>query len=218
MYKLFQMFNLDNGAAFIWIIVLIVFCLEVSLIKEKKSFLADVLLLSIKSKKAKAILLSIPILFLVFVLFVNNTQFLILTGNEEVDLMPPGRYCYYVKATDEKGRTYTLPAEIQKDGTNIKAGSYVYEVYFKNGGYLYFDDKCKLYSDENYIVYGNSTDQNEREWHIEVTDNKTTHPNVTETDTFDFVEFALPFVFEGALLFILIRNLYVIKKEKKSYV
>ena len=84
-----------------------------------------------------------------FVILFSSPQFVIWCGSEDIRLMPEGTYCYYVYATNKKDKTYTLPAKIEKgfDLDEFGDGEYKYteyyrvrNVYFKNGGYLYFEE------------------------------------------------------------------------------
>lgn len=104
-----------------------------------------------------------------------------------------GIYSYYVIAESESGKEYTLPAEIQilsEEETEItnneiereKIRNYdtysVNRVYFKNGGYLYFEE------DLTFRKAGRSArsyDQHGRDWKITLTDRHTESEFITET-------------------------------------
>ena len=125
--------------------------------------------------KIKTIILC---LLCIFILLFSSKNFTILLGCDDIRIMPNGTYCYYVLATNEKEKTYTLPANIEKIGRN---DYYVYNVYFDNGGYLYF-------ANDDYFSFGERithTDQDNRDWNIELTPYKTTHPEVEETEPID---------------------------------
>ena len=67
-----------------------------------------------------------------------------LVGIHNLELKPEGTYCFYVEATNEKGKTYVLPAEIDvviEYADQVSKDYYVKSVYFSNGGYL---DTCDM--------------------------------------------------------------------------
>lgn len=113
-----------------------------------------------------------------FLILFSSRQFVILLGCNDIRVMPTGTYCYYVLATNSKDKTYTLPAKIEKEGSLC----YVRNVYFKNGGYLYFEEGELSEHSKTNIISCNTYDQNSKDWKIELTQNKTTHSKVTETD------------------------------------
>lgn len=140
---------------------------------EPDNLATDILQVHLSFKTAKIIVTIIDLILAATVL-IGSSQFWILCGSQDIRVMPSGTYCYYVYATNEKDKTYTLPAEVEK----INNDTYlVYNVYFKNGGYLYFDD-CDYfdYGDSEYVI-----DQNGNGWHIKLTNNKTTHTKVYES-------------------------------------
>ncbi|MBO5089451.1 MAG: hypothetical protein J6C27_00860 [Clostridia bacterium] len=135
---------------------------------------ADIFQVHLSFKTAKIIIVIIDLVLAIAVILGSN-QFWLWYGKRDIVIMPSGTYCYYVYATNEKGQTYTLPANIEKINNNTYC---VYNVYFKNGGYLYFYD-CEYFDfeDTEYVI-----DQNGKGWHIELTNEKTTHPKVEETE------------------------------------
>lgn len=154
------------------------------------SFLSDIFFKdsSFLIKKIFAIVLH---LFFVFILLFNSTYFVVnILGCEDIRAMPKGEYCYYVKATNEKGKTYTLPAKIIKttdeysdyvgDEERIRRKTVycVENVYFENGGYLYFES----YETFNFHEVQTYYDQDEREWEIKLTNKKAHHIKVKEVE------------------------------------
>lgn len=116
-------------------------------------------------------------LLLVFIALFMNNHFVISLGCTDLEVMPEGRYCYYVEATNEKGKTYTLAANILKEGSNAYA---IENVYFNNGGYLYFDIcDYEEFDDELYVF-----DQDGKEWTIKLTNKKASHSSVLEEKEF----------------------------------
>lgn len=180
LYNFYQFCNNKFVFAFMFFSSLISFC-YISMFFEchKKNktidFISNTIFngLSFSIKKILAIIVH---LFVIFLLIFSNNYFIISGfGCEDIRVMPKGTYCYYTIATNEKGQTYTLPAKIEKGNTKNYC---VENVYFKNGGYLYFDNYDYFKYDESQSVY----DQDSREWEIELTNIKTSHYMVDETE------------------------------------
>lgn len=161
-----------------------------------------------KEKKTAAI--SVCVLSCFVILF-SNSHFVTMLGSRDIRTMPEGTYCYYVKATNEKGKTYTLPAKIEKINSTYYG---IYNVYFKNGGYLYFEDS-------EYIKYSETLsthDQSGKDWDIKLTTYKCSHEKVEETDIINFKKLILPFV--EALLILFTGLMFIfnsVKKKKHEY-
>lgn len=157
------------------------------------------------------ILLTLFIVSLMFTIFTfSNNNFVHLLGCYDVDTLSPGTYSYYVKATSQKGKTYTLPAKViihDEGGYSIK------NVYFKNGGYLYFatDDPVSL--SETF----SAEDQSEREWDIKLT-NKTVKTNKFKVSSLYRTESILRYALYNLCLLVQIIRLFhyyrIWKKEK----
>jgi len=176
--------------------------------KETSDSLFDICTMSFDGFKGKAICASlVSILFIISVLFGSN-QFVMLFDDDDIRYMPKGQYCYEVLATNEKGKTYTLPASISKVN---KLEYEVDYIYFKNGGYLYFEDG-------EYFEFGdevNLIDQRERFWDIELTNNKTWHEKVDETDPSRPSKLIFPFAEAAIIAFATI--LYIKELRKRKY-
>lgn len=182
-----------------------------------KSVIFNLLNDRFESLKAKTLCTSLVSLLISFVILFSTSQFIIMLGCKDIRVMPEGTYCYYVYATNEKGKTYTLPAKIIKryeeyveediDGNSHTRTSevfYVENVYFKNGGYLYFETGDYFEYEEKC----NYDDQNNREWEIELTNIKTFHEKVIETEPFKPWKLIIPFaeiviIFISSLLYII---------------
>lgn len=116
-----------------------------------------------------------------------------------------GTYAYYVIATSDNSQEYTLPAAVSisyepdadlrynhntfdyEEKTTYSDAFIVNRIYFKNGGYLYFEDPL-IFSKPNEVIY--ATDQNARDWEIELTDNYTKSEFIKEynpLDKFDYL-------------------------------
>lgn len=107
-----------------------------------------------------------------------------------------GIYSYYVIAKSESGKEYTLPAEVHiSSNEEIKTAYYnigvetevtkyhpnyiVNRVYFKNGGYLYFEDGLEFRKAQS---SAGSYDQNGKYWSITLTNRHTESEFITETE------------------------------------
>lgn len=155
--------------------------------KNAVSFFIDIIRIKFDNYKFGAICISLISFIASFVILFSNNQFVILLGCKDIRVMPEGTYCYYVYATNENGKTYTLPAKIDKIN---RLQYFVDNIYFKNGGYLYF-------SDGDYIEYEDtftSWDQNENDWEIKLTNKKIYHEKVAETNPFKPINLVLPFI------------------------
>lgn len=203
---MYDIYNIANNSLFNGIAILSSLCclsyIIYALRNKEVPFMSDTIFsnnkFSFKSKKILAIIIH---LFLIFTLLFGSNYFVIKTfDSEDIRLMPDGTYCYYVKATNEKGKTYTLPANISKTEDSY----YVYNVYFDNGGYLYF------HTGENFEFYETPEfeDQDEREWEIELTNWKTHHRKVNETEVSPSVDDYCRYIMVGLQTAIIILHLY----------
>ena len=120
------------------------------------------------------IALIVVLLLCTFVLiFTENQLVWLVDGKTDLRIAPEGTYCYYVKAErDEGSKEYILPARVEKD----ENGYYINNIYFSNGGYLFFDDGD--FVDFNETFY--ASDQDDELWKIKLTNWKTSHYKVTE--------------------------------------
>ena len=100
----------------------------------------------------------------------------------------------------------TLPANIKKYNENFYT---VNNVYFNNGGYLYFGDSDYV----EYLETAYEIDQNENFWDIELTNIKTVHKKVTETNPKNIKKLFLPFVEIFIMLIRTIMFAFNCKKE-----
>lgn len=102
-----------------------------------------------------------------------------LDGKTDLCTAPEGTYCYYVIARrDDSSKQYTLPAKINK----LEGDYFVENIYFSNGGYLYFNSY-------EYSEYGETirnADQDGDFWKIKLTNRKTYHSSVTESYSVNF--------------------------------
>lgn len=136
-------------------------------------FLSDTIFKKPSICKRKILTILINLLIIFTTIFGSNYFVVGILGCEDIRAMPDGVYCYYVLATNEKNKTYTLPAKVYT-GSEYQ----ITNIYFKNGGYLDLAGRCYI---EEYGKSDYATDQNDKEWEIKLTNNKTTHPDVDET-------------------------------------
>lgn len=156
--------------------------LIVCFFKKERTIFINFFTSAAKQKKLKIAISFILVLFTSLIILGSNPQTYILLGNKDIRLMPKGTYCRYVYA-ELNNKTYTLPAKITKYHTDIETGSFVKNVYFKNGGYLYFEDSCNLFlTKKSKEVVGEGIDQQEREWSITVTNKIAEHEKVITTN------------------------------------
>ena len=176
---------------------------------HKDIYCLDIITISCDSYKGKSICVSMVSIIMCSIIFLGSNQILIGLGCEDIQVMPPGNYCYYVYATNEKDKTYTLPANIEKVNNDTYL---VHNIYFKNGGYLYFGDAA------DYFDYGEKErhiDQNENFWDIKLTSYKTHHEKVSETKPFNPCKLVLPCI---SIIIILISTVLYIIRIRTEYI
>ncbi len=178
-----------------------------SLIKKRQEpYFLDAIGMPFDTTKAKSICITIVSIIMCLMVFFGSRQIVIGLGCDNIQVMPEGTYCYYVYATNEKDKTYTLPANIEKVNNNTYL---VHNVYFENGGYLYFED-CDYfdYGDKEYSI-----DQNGNGWYIELTNHKTHHEKVTETKPSNPLGLIFP---STVIVIILITTILYIRRIRKE--
>lgn len=188
MYEIYKFFN-----SWLWYIpILISFICCVSSLwteirtkgEDKNIFYLEPLISLFSDKKYTVYLyrfLNVVLsVFILLALLFSNGYFLTeILKSEDLRLMPDGRYCYYVEATNEKGKTYILPAQINK----TEGDYFVDYIYFDNGGYLYFDwdEYAETFTDTI-----EDEDQDGHKWRITLTNKKTSHYKVEEVKEKDY--------------------------------
>lgn len=112
-------------------------------------------------------------------IFSDSYAVWVLDGKTDIRTAPEGTYCYYVIARrDDSSKQYTLPAKINK----LEGDYFVENIYFSNGGYLYFNSY-------EYSEYGETirdADQDGDFWEIKLTNRKAYHSSVTESYSVNF--------------------------------
>lgn len=129
----------------------------------------------------------------------NSSLVWMMGGRQDLRLAPNGTYCYYVVASREyTSKEYTLPARIEKtDGNYV-----ITNVYFPNGGYLYFDSPDYTEVEEK-NMYG---DQDGDGWEIKLNNNQTSHPKVYTNYSVGYVDIIITIA--GALVVFISMILY----------
>lgn len=120
---------------------------------------------------ANKIALIVVLLLCTFVLiFTENQLVWLMDGKTDLRLAPEGVHFYSVIINREDSSShYTLPAKILKS----EGLYYVENVYFSNGGYLYFNSHEYTDFDETIT----DADQNGEFWEIKITNLKASPPN-----------------------------------------
>ena len=136
-----------------------------------------------------------------------------IVGVHNLELKPEGTYCFYVEATNEKGKTYVLPAKVEAVNETIDVSPertktyriyYVRTVYFSNGGYLntYDMDSLDIGDHSWHETYDGD------EWKIRLLNKHAYSPEIEETNNATsediaslIVELLIPAFFLFALLY-----------------
>ena len=171
---------------------------------------------AIKNKKVKSEIRSKNDLLLYLLMLILCTTYLAYDVYRYEVMTPDGTYCHYAIVSSDYG-TYTLPARVHKssDTSEIEAGYdylsgdpetiavttsayYISEVYWPNGGYLYFDADVPMVLGEEYLL----DDQDWEEWEVTITETRTTHPEITErVEEKDWLGYGIDiFVLSGGII------------------
>lgn len=197
---MYDLYDTLNGNWFFALITIIAFilsllCLEPILnLFSKKHTAKEGAYLLINKYGFKKPLVVLMCLVCAFVLFFSNRDIVwLLDGKDDLRLAPDGTYCYYVIANrDDSSKQYTLPAKINKH----EGDYFVENVYFPNGGYLYFNS----YEYREFDELIHDADQDCDFWEIRLTNRKTTNLNVTERYTVNFWEMFFTVIATAVLL------------------
>lgn len=176
--------------------------------KASFQFYSDELLSKISYDARRIISILIHFVFILLITFGSNYFIVGILGCDDIRVLPEGTYCYYVNATNEKNKTYILPAKIYKYDLLDYC---VDNVYFSNGGYLYFGEG---YTDTfNFGETQTYHDQNENEWEIELTNYKTSHKDVQETKAKYSDDDIFRLIMVLIHIYVIILNIYFWKKH-----
>ena len=147
-------------------------------------------------------------------LLLTNTTIHQFVGINNLKLKPEGTYCFYVEATRNYGKTYTLPAQIriEKESEEVGEGKertytyyYIEKVIFSNGGYLNTEDLERVEIDESSYFY----DDEDNEWELILLNEHAYSPNVKETNNatwFDITILSIEIISISILLYALLKN------------
>lgn len=163
--------------------------------------------------KSRARVFITCLLLFVMIIFSNFDMYALL-GGKDIRFISDGRYCYNVSASRFLGNSYTLPASIYKE-TNAfgKSKYYIEKIYFKNGGYLVFDEEDYItLNDYSYLV-----DQNGEEWMVELCNQRSNHTNVSESKPISFWGVILAIFELAALSLFTLLHLPNIKGDTKEF-
>ncbi len=140
-----------------------------------------------------------------------------LVGINNLKIKPEGTYCFYVEATRNGDKTYTLPARIRieeyredEDERRVRVYRYYYieRVYFSNGGFLdteYLDDV----SINKPIVF---CDDNDNKWELVLLNEHAYTPEVKETNNASWISITILCIQTVSLIIVL----YALSKSKKT--
>ncbi len=153
-------------------------------------------------------ILIISCLVCTFVLIFSNSVIVwTLDGKTDLRLAPEGVHFYSVIINREGSSShYTLPAKILKS----EGLYYVENVYFSNGGYLYFNSYEYADFDETIT----DADQNGEFWEIKITNLKASPPN-NMADHYEISFWRLFFVIVPSILIVIYALLLLFTKNKK---
>lgn len=157
----------------------------------------------------------ITYLLLFFMIIFSNFDMFALFGGSDIRFMSDGRYCYNVEISRNYGdNTYTLPASIYKETNGFgKSKYYIEKVFFKNGGYLVFDEEDYIaLNDYNYLV-----DQNGEEWTVKLSNQHANHKDVSESKPISFWGVVLALFESIALSLFTLLHLPNIKGNTKAF-
>lgn len=147
-------------------------------------------------------------------LLVTNTTIHQFVGINNLELKPEGTYCFYVEATSNSGKNYTLPAQIriEKESEEVGEGKertytyyYIEKVVFSNGGYLNTEDLESVKINEATYFY----DNDDNEWELVLLNEHAYSPDIKETNNatwFDITFLSLEIISISILLYALFKN------------
>lgn len=149
-------------------------------------------------------------------LLLTNSAIHQLVGVNNIRIKPEGTYCFYVEATRNGSKTYTLPAQIRieeyeedEDERTKRVYRYYYieRVYFSNGGYLDTEDLDDVSINNPTVFY----DNDDNEWELVLLNEHAYTPEVKETNNASWFSLSLLFIESASIIIIL----YTLSKSKK---
>lgn len=147
----------------------------------------------------------------------TNTTIHELVGVNNLKLKPEGIYCFYVKAMDETGETYIVPAEVEIEKESEDVGDwetrtytyyYIKTVILSNDTYLYTEDTGNV--EINQAVQ--FCDDDEKLWELVLLNEHAYSPMIQETNnaTWIKVSFLIIKTFSNLI------SIYAVHKCKKK--
>lgn len=137
-------------------------------------------------------------------------------GINNLKIKPDGTYCFYVEATRNGSKTYTLPAQIRIEEyrededertTRIYRYYYIERVFFSNGGYLNTEDLDDVDINKPTVFY----DKDDNEWELVLLNEHAYTPEVKETNNVSWLSLSLLLIESVSIIIIL----YALSKSKK---
>lgn len=204
MYDLYKITNNKLLTSIVICVGIICIFVLINLFRTKQEYggIKGIYALLNELKIHKIIVIILCLFCFIIMIFSNNTLLWFLDGQEDIRLAPEGTYCYYAKASREFSEDeYTLPAKVKKAEVNLY---HVKNIYFPNGGFLYFDvdESAEWYNFEdeyNYDEKSNSfneemyyMDQNGEHWNITLTNIKANNSSVYENNEVSFLNLFAP--------------------------
>lgn len=170
-------------------------------------FVSDTFFAEMKLPTRKILMICLHTVFILGILFSTKSLYVNVFDTDDIRLLPDGEYCYYVRAENEKGKTYRLKAEIQKENDEYC----VERLFFSNGGYIYLNSDYEPYGEKI-----RTTDEDHKEWEVKITSRKTRHKKVDEPER-EFSISDVSFIAEfGAQAFILLAHVHELCAYKKK--
>lgn len=169
------------------------------------------------------------LLICILVHFFCSSCFAQIIGFHRLDIEPFGSVCcYYVEAENESGKTYALPAKITIDSSShdtidsngeikiVTRREYIINnVFFYNGGYLYFDAGKGLSEAGDFFT---AADQSGEVWRIRLTDKRAFSyffEEISGLTLWDYIEW-ISVTALSTILFILWVRYYENQKKQKN--
>lgn len=152
-------------------------------------------------------------------IIITNSAIHQLVGIHNLLLKPEGTYCFYVEASPNDGKTYTLPAQIrvERESKEIAEGKektytcyYIDKVFFSNGGWLDNEDGEPVEINKPTYYYDYDSDE---KWKLVLLNEHAYSQYVNETNNADLVDITFMFLDVIPIAF----YLYVLcRKEKRT--
>ena len=137
-----------------------------------------------------------------------------LVGINNLRIKPEGTYCFYVEATRNGDKTYTLPARIRieedredEDERRIYRYYYIERVYFSNGGFLDTEDLDAVSINKPTVFY----DDNENKWEFVLLNEHSYTPEIKETNNASWISITILCIQIASSIIVL----YALSKSKK---